>query len=92
MADGDRVVMRETLDECFDALFGKGSENPDAETEENNPEVEITPEDVEDAKDYAREALEAYDNVQKAWQNGDWAAFGMAMEELDIAMNNLRGE
>lgn len=92
MAYGDRVVMRETLDECFDALFGKGSENPDAETEENNPEVEITPEDVEDAKDYAREALEAYDNVQKAWQNGDWAAFGMAMEELDIAMNNLRGE
>ena len=77
---GDKVVMRETLDECFDALFGKGEE--------------VTPilpeEEVEEALTDTKSAVDAYDRMQEALKNGDWSTFGNAMEELGIAIESMR--
>lgn len=77
---GDRVVMRETLDECFDALFGKG--------EEATPT--LPEEEVEEALTDTKSAVEAYDRMQQALKNGDWSAFGNAMEELGMAIESMR--
>ncbi|MBQ8540783.1 MAG: UPF0182 family protein [Clostridia bacterium] len=77
---GDKVVMRETLSECFDALFGKGEE------------VEAVPEtdEIEGALNDLAVAVEAYDRMQEALKNGDWSAFGTAMEDLGIAIESMR--
>lgn len=85
VAYGDRVVMRETLDECFDALFGSSAEG-------NIPEVENVPtnEEVDIALNDAQNAVDAYDRMQQALKNGDWSSFGKAMEELGIAIESLR--
>lgn len=77
---GDRVVMRETLDQCFDELFGKGEE--------------VTPilpeEEVEEALTDTKSAVDAYDRMQEALKNGDWSAFGNAMDELGMAIESMR--
>lgn len=86
MAYGDRVIMRETLDECFDAFFGESADVPNVE----EPVTDIPQVDVENAKNAAEEAIAAYDRMQDAWKNGDWAEFGIAMEELGAAMDALR--
>lgn len=85
VAYGDRVVMRETLDECFDALFGKADGTADVEIE-NVPSNE----DVDSALNQATDAVEAYDRMQQALKDGNWTAFGEAMDELGMAINSLR--
>lgn len=36
-----------------------------------------------------QKAATAYDNAQAALQQGDWAAYGEYMDELEEALNNL---
>lgn len=79
---GDRVVMRESLSECFDELFGGG----EAEAEE------IDKSEINEAYDAAEAAVEAYDRVKSAALNGEWREFGSAMEDLGEAIDNLRGD
>lgn len=77
---GDKVVMRETLSECFDELFGSG-------------ETAVIPaeEEVSEAYDAASAAVEAYDRAQSAMRNGSWSEFGSAMKDLGEAIDSLRG-
>ncbi len=82
VAYGDKVVMRETLGECFDVLFGAG--------ETSVPQTEIDTEDIDNAYSAAEIAVGAYDKMQQAWRNGDWSAFGEAMDELGEAIEGLR--
>ena len=81
MAYGDRVVMRETLKECFDALFGQKNETVD------NPLVE---DEIVAPNKNNSDAVTAYDKMKTALQTGDWSAFGLAMEELENAINTMR--
>ncbi len=78
---GDRVVMRETLDDCFDALFGG-----EIQGEVNTP----TDEEVDNALSDAQGAIDAYDRMQQALKDGNWSEFGRAMDELGIAIESLR--
>ncbi len=76
---GDKVVMRETLSECFDELFGSGES------------AELPPkEEVSEAYDAASAAVEAYDRAQSAMQSGSWSEFGSAMKDLGEAIDSLR--
>ncbi|MGM9552107.1 MAG: UPF0182 family protein [Clostridia bacterium] len=79
---GDQIVMRETLDECFNVLFGS-----DASGEVTPP---VTNTDVEIAQSAAEKVIEAYDKMQSAFKNGDWSAFGDAMGEMDLAIGEMR--
>ncbi|MBR5535733.1 MAG: UPF0182 family protein [Clostridia bacterium] len=81
---GDKVVMRETLDECFDALFGKeGNDNTVEEDVPSDTELDIALGD-------AKSAIDAYDRMQSALKVGNWSEFGKAMDELGTAIDNLR--
>ncbi len=82
VAYGDRVIMKPTLKECLDTLFGQSGE----ETEENEP----TREEVDQAVGGVEEIIVAYDRLQQAMQNGDWTGFGVAMEDLDKAIEKNR--
>lgn len=84
---GDKVVMKPTLDECFDALFGTASV-----TEKGESVAEGTPStgEISDALDDAKSAVDAYDRMQQALKNGNWTQFGEAMEDLGIAIESLR--
>lgn len=83
VAYGDRVVMRETLNECFDELFGKASEGGEGTNKPSDTEIENAYKD-------AAGAIEAYDKMTEALTKGDWSAFGNAMEELGNAIDTLR--
>lgn len=79
VAYGDKVVMGETLEKCFDVLFG---------TETN--EVEIPHDQIDIAYGEASAAVEAYDKMQQALKDGNWSLFGKAMDELGVAIEELR--
>lgn len=81
VAYGDRVVMRSTLNECLDVLFGRGDI-----VEENTP----TYDEAVDATEGVDEIIQAYDKLNQAMTKGDWNAFAIAMEELEEAINKHR--
>ncbi len=68
---GDKVVMEPTLDEALDALFGRPQPAPASA----QPTASAPP----PALAQARAQL---DEARQALQQGDWAKFGTAMEEL----------
>lgn len=78
---GDRVVMRETLEECFNALFKE-----EAQSDENAP----TEDEIDNALGEAQSAIDAYDRMQSALKAGNWSEFGKAMDELGMAIESLR--
>ncbi len=92
MAYGDDIVMAETVEGCFDKLFGQKTESGDANEDVEDVPVEIPDEEIEIAEDYAKKAVEAYDRMHSALKDGDWVAFGQAMDELGFAIEDLRGE
>ncbi|MCD8048693.1 MAG: UPF0182 family protein [Clostridia bacterium] len=89
VAYGDKVVMRETLADCFDALFGES-----ASAEETAPTVtpEISNEEISSAQSAAQNAIDAYDAARAAMTQGDFAAFGSAMDNLGKAIDTMRGD
>ena len=90
VAYGDKIAYEPTLTEALKSLFGKipgltdstpsgsgGSGGSGAE------ETDITQEQL------IAKAQAAYNNAQEALKNGDWAAYGRYMEELEQALNAL---
>ncbi len=89
MAYGDRVIMEESLEKCFDKMFGT-ADNEDGGDE---PVVDVpNPDEISEAYGAAENAISAYDRARKAMESGDWAEFGLAMDELDKAIESMRGE
>lgn len=90
VAYGDRIAYEETLAECLVSLFGdaaeEGVENPvggDQPGVGNGTELTQT--------ELIQKAVTAYDNAQAAMQQGDWAAYGRYLDELESALNQLAG-
>jgi uncharacterized protein len=84
VAYGDRVVMRETLDQSLDAIFGETGPAP---AEAPSPGT-IAPLPAT-TTDLIRAALEAYQNGQQALQQGNWQSYGTAQEELGGILRQL---
>jgi len=84
VAYGDRVVMRETLDQSLDAVFGEASAPPP----ESSPADQATtlPNNL---ADLIQAALESYENGQQALQQGDWQRYGEAQRQLESVLRQL---
>jgi uncharacterized protein len=84
-AYGERVVMKETLDEALAALFSESGAAPAASgTTEEVPPLAGT------AAGQAREALDRYNQAVERLKSGDWKGFGTefdAMREVLEKMN-----
>ncbi len=99
MAYNDHIAYGETLADCIITLFGYDI-NADSEVKPDdssiiNPddgegEDGTTPETMTQAELIAK-AQEAFNNAQKAQQEGNWAAYGSYLEQLEDYLNQLAG-
>jgi uncharacterized membrane protein (UPF0182 family) len=84
VAYGDRVVMRETLDQSLDAIFGEASTVPPG------PAIPgATPPLPENLTSLIQAALEHYQTGQQALQQGDWQGYGEAQQQLERVLKQL---
>ncbi|MFA5636032.1 MAG: UPF0182 family protein, partial [Anaerovoracaceae bacterium] len=91
----DRIAYEETLAEALDAMFGAGSGSQlnggDEEPATETPPA--TPDDgVSDTDTLIRNAVAAYNNAVEAQAQGDWAAYGRYLSELEGYLNKLNTE
>lgn len=104
VASGERVVMRETLEEALAALI-EGAPSVDTIVEEppvTEPEGEAEPEATTEpgptplppaadatVEELVRAANEHFEAAETAQQNGDWAAYGRELEALRQVLEQL---
>lgn len=82
MTYNDVVVSEPTLNGCLQRLFGYSL-----------PEENVTDEILsDDLNTYIIKAIRSYNEVKNYSQSGDWEAFGKAMNQLDININNLENK
>jgi len=91
------IVMRQTLPEALEAVFGSGtssrvntptSGNAPAENKPSSPSTATlsgSPAELVEA------AIEAYEQGEKALQSGDWAAYGQSQRRLGEILKQLNG-
>ncbi len=90
----DTIVMRQTLPEALEAVFGTRSPRPPAapgtspSAGSNNPSTPASNAGAT-ASDLVQTAIEAYQQGEKALQGGDWAAYGIAQQRLEQALQQL---
>ena len=84
VAYGDRIAYEETLSKALDSLFGSGDTSTGGT---NIPDVSDT-EGYDTAQIIALVA-EAFDNAQLAQRNGDWAAYGEYMKQVQTYLEQL---
>ncbi len=87
VATGEQLEMRPTLEEALAAIVGDDEEDsPGAATAnvEGDPAPGAAP-----ISGTVADALQAYERGQQALQEGDWAAYGEAQEELGGILDTL---
>jgi uncharacterized membrane protein (UPF0182 family) len=96
VAYGDRVVMRETLDQSLDAIFGEaGSGQPESGQTGTIPRPTpgapgtAAPALPSTTTALIQAALEAYNTGQQALQQGDWQRYGEAQQQLEGILRQL---
>ena len=87
----DTVVMRNTLPEALEAIFGTvpsaaPTPLPTLPTENQTPAL------TEDTRALVQSAVAAYEEGEKALQSGDWAAYGQAQRRLGQLLERLQAE
>ena len=84
IAYGDRVVMRETLDQSLEAIFGAASPPPAPPAP--GTAAAALPADL---SSLIQAALSAYQEGQTALQQGDWQRYGQAQQRLETLLQQL---
>lgn len=96
------IVMRQTLPEALDAIFGTraataaepaedstaGSDQTSATPSVERPAATAVP---ASQREQVEAAIEAYEQGQEALQKGDWAAYGQAQKRLGALLQDLNG-
>ena len=79
---GDRMAYQDTLGDALNQLFGDagGADTSDDGGEDAGAKTQA---------DYIKDAQQAYDNAQEALKEGDWAAYGRYMQQLEESLNKL---
>jgi uncharacterized membrane protein (UPF0182 family) len=84
VAYGDRIAYQETLAKALDSLFGSGDQNTGTGSVEEPGNT-----DGFNADQIIVLAAEAFNNAQTAQKNGDWAAYGEYMKQVQTYLNQL---
>lgn len=84
VAYGDRIAYEETLDKALDSLFGSGDSGGEKPTVPDGGST-----DGMDSDQLIQLIAEAFDNAQLAQRNGDWAAYGEYMKQMQNYLNLL---
>lgn len=96
---GDRIAYEPTLAQALDSLFGKGTGEPlasatpgtDGESTAgaDNGDVSGTPDITQTQKQMVQAANEAFNNALEAQKNGNWAAYGEYLDDLQTYLKAL---
>jgi uncharacterized membrane protein (UPF0182 family) len=78
---GERVVMKETLEEALAALFIEPA------AADQSAEVGAAP--AGPAADRARQALERYNLAMEHLKSGDWSGFGTELDEMQRVLKDM---
>ena len=92
VAYGDQIAYESTLAEALNSLFGEGSahESPGSEEASGDTDTSAGGSDASLSQtEIITRAQDAFDNAQKAQQDGDWAKYGEYLKELDKYLNML---
>lgn len=84
VAYGDKIAYQPTLKEALEELFGKTSVKPPEGTPQEGDAGDIV-----DINDLIYKANEAYRNVEESQRNGDWAAYGRYIRELQSYLTRM---
>jgi uncharacterized protein len=87
VATGEQVEMRPTLEEALAAVAGS-DESEGAGAATVDVEGDVAP-GAEPISGTVADALDAYERGQRALQEGDWAAYGEAQDELGGILDTL---
>ncbi len=92
VAYNDQIAYEPTLAEALNSLFGEGSgdnySGSDNDTNEGKSKSGTTKELTQ--TEIIERAQKAYDDAQAAIKEGDWAAYGKQMDELEKYLNRLK--
>ncbi|WP_041720151.1 UPF0182 family membrane protein [Alkaliphilus metalliredigens] len=94
---GDQIVMEPTLEEALNRIFGARveeireeiQEEVEGDTDGETITEEIT-EGLGEASQLIRRASEVFDRAQEASRQGNWSAYGDALEELEQVLRQLQ--
>ena len=90
----DTIVMRRTLPEALETVFGtlpEGSQvAASASADSTSPEL-VQGSAASVPVDLVQSAIEAYEQGQQSLQSGDWAAYGQAQDRLGELLDRLSG-
>ncbi|PZO59907.1 MAG: UPF0182 family protein [Phormidesmis priestleyi] len=97
------IVMRQTLSEALDAIFGSEiggeSSNGAASSPSAKPTVatpgkapQTATNSPQTSPELVKAAIEAYEQGEQALQKGDWAAYGQAQQRLGDLLQQLNPE
>lgn len=89
VAYSDRIVMRETLEEGLNAIFGEGTAAVNRPNQTSPVEPSTTPTLPENFSSLLNSALEAYQAGQQALQQGDWQRYGESQRQLGDLLQQL---
>ncbi len=88
----DTIVMRQTLPEALEAVFGSLPETSQLASQSPNSTDLPAGETNGVPVDLIQSAIEAYQQGEQALQKGDWAAYGQAQSRLGKLLDQLNGE
>ena len=88
MAYDDKIAYEETLAECLVTLFGDEAEQG-VGTSDGSAQTGSAGEEKLTTKELAALAAAAYENAQKAMQQGDWSKYGKYLDELEGYLTEL---
>ncbi len=83
------IVMRQTLPEALEAIFGNSSASATTPSSSPHTNVASTPGEPNTPADLVQAAIEAYEQGETALQSGDWAAYGQSQQRLGQLLEQL---
>jgi len=95
VGDGVKIAYKPTLDAALEELFGLPAEGaPPTVTPEpgetDRPPAQPPAPGTQTVAEIIGLASEAFDNAQRAQRNGDWAAYGQYLSQLEQYLNQLQ--
>lgn len=91
----ERIAYENTLAEALDAMFGEGASSgyeqisSPSDTPSDDPEAPPVDNGALGLSELADLANEAFNNALDAQRNGDWAAYGEYLDELEGYLNQM---
>ncbi|MGB0563704.1 MAG: UPF0182 family protein [Spirulinaceae cyanobacterium] len=97
VAYDEQIVMAQTLDEALNTVFGETNQpsvaTPAAAASAATPAAPAAPQTNLDAvPPQVQQALELYQQSQRALQEGNWAEYGRLTDELEELLLELNGQ